>query len=271
MQPCATKSLSARKLIPNSFARKSPTRVVAIEISREIVGVLQVVGCEIRYIAVALGHRRKGCARALINYAKRASDGLYGKTRVDNEQTIALLLREGFIVDSILIAASGWRAYSWARTKYMRKKCGFGPSALLLGIFFAWAGLESRGESVAQASPGANQILDLRTKCQALSETLADGMVHGSFWTQDVISNYVIATHHCYARIEMTPDDLATPSEKYEDDVYLYDANTKELLAFTLSKTTSKYGQISDKYYEKDKLGFGVANDYILNLMRPDR
>ena len=242
-----------------------------IEISQKIVGVIQIIGCEIRYIAVEFGHRRKGCAHALMTFAKWRNNGLYGKTRVDNEQTIALLLKESFIVDRNLIAASGWRAYSWARTEYMREKHRFSHSIIFLCICLAWVGLISCGESFAQLSTGESHIFDLRTKCQALSVNLADSKIFGSFWTQNIVSNYVTGTHRCYARIEMTPADLTTPPEKYEDDVYLFDAQTEELLAWTGSRYSNKYGIIYDEYYEKDKNGFGVASEYIRNLMRPDR
>jgi hypothetical protein len=105
-----------------------------------------------------------------------------------------------------------------------------------------------------------------------LSEELGESLSHGAFWYQKVTSNYSVKTQHCYAQIELTPADLTTPPDKYEDNVYLYDAHTKEMLAFTRAKSLAhKSGMIYDEYYDGDTHGFDAANDYIRNLMRPER
>lgn len=97
-----------------------------IDSDKDVAGVMKLVGCEVFYLAVAPTHRRKGVARALIGNAKKRCGALFCKTRDDNLATIALLESESFRRDTILIAAHGWSAYSWARTPYMRKKHGFG-------------------------------------------------------------------------------------------------------------------------------------------------
>jgi hypothetical protein len=136
----------------------------------------------------------------------------------------------------------------------------------------AWVTIGLCTGSMAQTAATPTQVFDLRRKCQALSEELEESLAHGAFWYQQVTSNYSVRTQHCYARIELTPADLTTPSEKYEDRVYLYDAHTKEMLAWTKAKSyDKKYGKIADEYYDKETNGFDVANEYIRNLMRPER
>jgi hypothetical protein len=137
----------------------------------------------------------------------------------------------------------------------------------------AWATIGLCSSLMAQTAATPTQVFDLRKKCQALSEELGESLTHGAFWHQSVTSNYSVRTQHCYARFELTPADVMnTAPGKYEDNVYLYDAHTKEQLAWTKAKSfDKKFGKILDEYYDNDTDGFDVANEYIRNLMRPER
>lgn len=53
----------------------------------------------------------------------------------------------------------------------------------------------------------------------------------GPALTQDQVSHYNPGTNHCYVKLEVSTADLRTPQERFIRDEYLYDGQTKELLA----------------------------------------
>jgi hypothetical protein len=54
----------------------------------------------------------------------------------------------------------------------------------------------------------------------------------GNALTQSQISRYNPETNHCYVKLEVSTADLSTPQEKFIRDEFLYDGQTKEVLAY---------------------------------------
>jgi len=55
----------------------------------------------------------------------------------------------------------------------------------------------------------------------------------GSALTQEQVSHYNITTGHCYVKLDVHTADLNTPRDKFITSTYLYDGQTKDLLAST--------------------------------------
>jgi hypothetical protein len=66
----------------------------------------------------------------------------------------------------------------------------------------------------------------------------------GSNLTQDQISRYNPETNHCYVKLEVSTADLSTPQEKFIRDEFLYDGQTKELLATAYRDGNRKSAEI---------------------------
>ncbi len=79
--------------------------------------------------------------------------------------------------------------------------------------------------------PTATEVFDLRSKCTALGEKIMSENIIGNALTQDQISRYNPETNHCYVKLEVSTADLSTPQDRFIRDDFLYDGQTKELLA----------------------------------------
>jgi hypothetical protein len=117
--------------------------------------------------------------------------------------------------------------------------------------------------SPAAAGSSLSEVFELRTKCQALTDELADSLAHGPFWSQTATSNYSIRTQHCYAQIELSPADINISGDDFKQRTYLYVAHTKELLANVTQDGKKEYGMVYDGYYEKDHIWAPAAHEYI--------
>lgn len=79
--------------------------------------------------------------------------------------------------------------------------------------------------------PTATEVFDLRSRCAALGDRILSENRIGPALTQDQVSHYNPGTNHCYVKLEVSTADLRTPQERFIRDEYLYDGQTKELLA----------------------------------------
>jgi hypothetical protein len=109
---------------------------------------------------------------------------------------------------------------------------------LVLVVAAAFSAISCRQQSCpADTQPAPNQlstateVFDLRSKCTALGEKIMSGNVIGNSLTQDQISRYNPETNHCYVKLEVSTADLSTPQDRFVRDDFLYDGQTKELLA----------------------------------------
>ncbi|MGA3371192.1 MAG: hypothetical protein ABSC48_05470 [Terracidiphilus sp.] len=90
----------------------------------------------------------------------------------------------------------------------------------------------------------ATEVFDLRSKCAALGEKIMSENIIGSALTHDQVSRYNPETNHCYVKLEVSTADLSTPREKFITHEYLYDGQTKELLATAIREGNRESAEI---------------------------
>ena len=114
--------------------------------------------------------------------------------------------------------------------------------------------------AAAQPAPTATEIFELRTKCQAMAEKLLTERKAELYGLRglyiEVKSNLNLTDVRCYAKLEVSYNHVFTNSTISENDnrrdkfVYLYDMNTRELLAGT-TEIEDKHGYIFDDYFKE--------------------
>ena len=72
---------------------------------------------------------------------------------------------------------------------------------------------------------------------------MEDNMI-GSALTQDETTRYNPQTNRCYVKLEVHTADLSTPQDHFYRSRYLYDGQTKELLATTTWRGKDKTAMI---------------------------
>jgi hypothetical protein len=128
-------------------------------------------------------------------------------------------------------------------------------------------------EAAAQPAPTASQIFELRLKCQKLGEQKRESAEaeEGRFWTPIAVTNYDIVNHHCYVKLDLSPAGNWVPRNQPRHKTYLYDGQTGELLAFSESDGTEKFGMVYDDNWEGSRIGFDAAVNYINKMMATKR
>ncbi|GFO68027.1 hypothetical protein GMLC_16060 [Geomonas limicola] len=106
--------------------------------------------------------------------------------------------------------------------------------------------------------PSASEVFRLRSECAKLGELIMRDNKIGADLSQDVVTHYDSRTNRCYA--ELTVQDPASDGEFITS--YLYDAQTKEQLAFATKNWEKKSGWV-----EHGPVGYDAANIYIANMM----
>lgn len=94
-------------------------RFIVVRQGSAIAGAMRLVVNDVFYIAVGAEHRRRGIARALLNFAKdrcrrRRWRTLAAKVHVSNAPSRAMLESEGFEPDpAALVQSRAWNAFVW--------------------------------------------------------------------------------------------------------------------------------------------------------------
>ncbi|WP_243287476.1 hypothetical protein [Geothrix terrae] len=91
---------------------------------------------------------------------------------------------------------------------------------------------KSEGAPESQRPPSATEVFHLRTECGEFGVRLLNENFVGRALTQSQVSHYDPKTNRCFVELTVQSADL---SGKFMAS-YLYDGQTKELLAFTESK-----------------------------------
>jgi hypothetical protein len=119
--------------------------------------------------------------------------------------------------------------------------------------------------------PAAAEEARLRSACAASGEQiLASNFIRSAVY-QEQFSRYSVRTSRCYVEMRV---QTVTPADK-SDRVgrFLYDGQTKELLAFAEIKDGKKSGRVFDLNHGTtsfDNAGFDDASEYIYAMMAAD-
>ena len=114
----------------------------------------------------------------------------------------------------------------------------------------------------------ASEVFALRSKCAELAEKVLEDNIIGNALTHDVKSHYTPDTNRCYVELDVSAADLTQFNERPYSR-YLYDGQTKEMLATSKVEKDKKTGII---FVPADMLaGYDKANAMIDSLMADDR
>jgi hypothetical protein len=132
--------------------------------------------------------------------------------------------------------------------------------------------------SGATAADGANQNLaatedvQLRSACDAWAEQILDGNFIRSALYQEQFSRYSPMTNRCYVEIRVQTGELNKYSDRFGR--YLYDGQTREMLAFAQIQNGKKSGKVFDLRHRTtsfENAGWDDASEYIYTMMAGDR
>lgn len=127
---------------------------------------------------------------------------------------------------------------------------------LLIATFCGTTGCKStpgRGNDYAQPAnvhhfnPTASEAFRLRSECVKLGQKILDGENHGAAVTVDMRSNYDPESNRCYVELDTTTYDASKPNygrPNYvtENERFLYDGQTNEMLAYFINPLGDKQG-----------------------------
>lgn len=118
------------------------------------------------------------------------------------------------------------------------------------------------------ALPTATEIFNLRSKCAELGDKILENNFVGRALTQEVKSHYNPETNRCYVELDVHAADLSK-YEEYENSRYLFDGQTKDMLASSRQEKGVKSGSI----YDPDDVtaGYDKANAMIDSRMADGR
>jgi len=118
--------------------------------------------------------------------------------------------------------------------------------------------------------PTAKEIFELRSACADLGQKILDDDVHSPELYVEQVSHYNPSTNRCY--VEVTSSYSGKEIRRY-----LYDGQTKEMLASTTWKGWgNRGGMVFDKQHpyspqRADDGGYDDADNYINTMMADDR
>jgi hypothetical protein len=119
--------------------------------------------------------------------------------------------------------------------------------------------------------PTASEVFNLRSECAKLGDKLHEANIIGPALRDDALSRYDPNTNRCYVEITVHTADLDAPNPYHA--TYLYDGQTRELLAAATIKNDQKSGivYVVPPPGRTDDGGFGFAVEYIRSKMDDDR
>lgn len=126
--------------------------------------------------------------------------------------------------------------------------------------------------TITERPPSATEVFHLRSECAELAEKIMNENTIGMALTQSVLSHYNPKTNRCYAELTVQSADL---SSNYLAE-YLYDGQTKEMLAFAVHDKGKQYGCIfkmrPDVTYQNYMPTYKYENivQYIDDMMRDE-
>jgi hypothetical protein len=127
------------------------------------------------------------------------------------------------------------------------------------------------GAEEAQPLPSIADEMRRRSACAAAGEQILAGNFISSAVYQEQFTRYSTRTHRCY--VEMRVQMIAAADMTDRFGRYLYDGETKELLAFAQIKGGRKSGRVFDLTHRTvsfENAGWDDASEYIYVMMAGD-
>jgi hypothetical protein len=124
----------------------------------------------------------------------------------------------------------------------------------------------------AHENPAATEDVQLRSACAALAQEILEGNVIRSALYQEQFSRYSPSTNRCYVEIRVQTGELNEDLHRFGR--YLYDGQTKEMLAFAQIQNGKKTGKVFDLHHRTmsfENAGWDDASEYIYTMMAGDR
>jgi hypothetical protein len=123
--------------------------------------------------------------------------------------------------------------------------------------------------------PTATEVFNLRSKCASLGQQILDEQAIEPERTKDQVSHYDPRTNRCYVELTIHVADFRSP--QYQQQRFLLDGQTKEMLASAILKKDSQHGYVFDKGSKaygvlgEEDHGLKTANDYMDERMAGER
>jgi hypothetical protein len=122
----------------------------------------------------------------------------------------------------------------------------------------------------AQQSPADTEVIEQRTTCAAWGQAILEGNFIRSALYQEQFSRYSPMTNRCYVEMRVQTVDLNKDSRFGR---YLYDGQTREMLAFAQIQNGKKSGRVFDLNHRTtsfENAGWDDATEYIDAMMVDD-
>ena len=158
-----------------------------------------------------------------------------------------------------------------------RRTARRGPQSLMVALFAGSLRLAACMLAVADATAGGrgdeNPVIeDVRVHaCAASAQQILEGNFVRSALYQDQFWRYSPSTNRCYVEIRVQTGGLGEASHRFGQ--YLYDGETRELLAFAQIQNGEKSGKVFDLRHPTksfENAGWDDASDYIYAMMAGD-
>jgi len=121
-------------------------------------------------------------------------------------------------------------------------------------------------------NPRAAEEVRLRSACAASGEQILASNFIRSVVYQEQFTRYSPKTNRCYVEMRVQTIDPDKQSDRFAQ--YLYDGQTKEMLAFAQIQNGKKSGKVFDLHHRTTSFengGWDDASEYIYAMMADDR
>jgi hypothetical protein len=99
------------------------------------------------------------------------------------------------------------------------------------------------------------EVFTMRSQCAAMAEKILEEQIVGHALTPSQLSHYSPVANRCYVKINIDSGDLTLPESQSVHSAYLYDGQTKEMLAFVANdqgkKTFTVFSMADLNSYDK--------------------
>jgi hypothetical protein len=147
--------------------------------------------------------------------------------------------------------------------------------ALFAGSLRVAACVLAAGDATAGDRVDENSIMEdvqLRSACAASAQQILERNFVRSALYQDQFWRFSPSTNRCYVEIRVQTGGLGERSDRFGQ--YLYDGETRELLAFAQIQNGRKSGKVFDLHHPTktfENAGWDDASEYIYTMMAGDR